>query len=82
MEVEFWRGPIDGVRQEIPDGTKLWIVRAPRADGDVKQFRVPADAPAPDVVVAVDEHAYAITDRVGIASGLRIFEYVGERVKK
>jgi len=82
MEVEFWRGPLDGVLQALPDDTRLWIVRAPRTAGSVKEFHVAEDAPSPETIVSVDEHAYAITDRFGRASQCRIFEYIGERVKK
>jgi hypothetical protein len=80
VKVELWRGPLDGDLHEIPDGTKLWIVSTPTSMRDVMRMSE-ADIPMATTIQST-EHCYAITERFGTTSGARIFEYVGERVKK
>lgn len=80
MEVEFWRGPLDGVVQTIPDDAQLWIVKSPKTRLNTRPES--PDAPPPTAEIDYYEYAYVSTERFGKTSKCRIFDYVGERVKK
>lgn len=79
MEVEFWRGPLDGTTQAIPDDARLWIVRSPRVL--TRRGAEPVDAPPPTADIEYNEYAYVWTERFGITSKARCFDYIGERAK-
>jgi len=77
MQIEYLRGPLDGATAMVPIGTKIWIVHTQPSARDVMRM---SEADIPVAEVQSTEHAYAVTGR-SAASGARIFEYVGERVK-
>jgi hypothetical protein len=82
MQIELWRGPLDGELREIPDETKIWIATVSNVDMRRLLATPDADIPLANEPGGTTDHCYAITMRLGVASGMRIFEYVGERVKK
>jgi hypothetical protein len=79
VKIELVGGPGDGALVEVPSATKLWVL--PVAEQDIRRFQAMEGDLKNDVVPhEIGTYAYGITERQSVASGARVFEYIGERV--
>lgn len=66
--IELVGGPGDGGIHDVPDGTKIWVLRIVTTIQTKRSAEV------------AEEHAYTYTSRLA-ASGAQVFRYAGERVR-
>lgn len=78
MKIELLGGPGDGSVVDVPDATRLWVL--PATEQDIAKFKAMEGDLRNDVVPnEIGTYAYGMTVRLSVATGARVFEYIGER---
>ena len=78
VKIELLGGPGDGAVIDVPEATKLWVL--PVTEQDITRFKAMEGDLRNDVVPnEIGTYAYGITERLSVATGARMFAFIGER---